>query len=111
MFARRFTVSLAGTALTAAALGMATLGLAGTANAASADKEFLAAIEQAGISYDNPQQVIKVAKNVCAALDDGTTADEILSELTEQNDLSTKQGKTFIVDAVQAYCPEYLQEN
>ena len=110
MFTRRFTASLAGTALTAAALGMATLGLAGTANAASIDKEFLAAVAQAGISVYNPQQVIKVAHNVCAALDEGTSANEILSELTEQNDLTTKQGKTFIVDAVQAYCPEYRDE-
>ena len=111
MFTRRFTASLAGTVLTAAALGMASLGMAGAVNAASVDKQFLAALEQAGISYDNPQQVIKVGKNVCAALDEGTTADEILSELTKQNDLTTKQGKTFIVDAVQAYCPEYLQES
>ena len=111
MFTRRFTASLAGTALTAAALGMATLGLAGTANAASVDKEFLAAVAQAGISVDNPQQVIKVAKNVCSALDEGTTPDEILSEITSQTDLTTKQAKTFIVDSAQAYCPEYIQES
>ncbi len=111
MFARRFTVSLAGTALTAAALGMATLGLAGTANAASADKEFLAAVEQAGISVDNPQQVIKVAKNVCAALDDGTSPDSILSQITSQTDLTTKQAKAFIVDSAQAYCPEYIEQS
>jgi hypothetical protein len=109
MFTHRFIASVAGTTLTAAALGMATLGLAGTANAAATDKEFLAAVEQAGISVDNPQQVINVAKNVCSALDRGNSANSILSDITSKTDLTTNQGKSFIVDSVQAYCPEHLQ--
>ena len=117
MFTRRFiasVASVAGTTLTAAALGVATLGLAtlgvaGTANAAATDKEFLAAVEQAGISVDNPQQVVNVAKNVCLALDRGNSANSILSDIKSQTDLTTNQAKTFIVDSVQAYCPEHLQ--
>jgi hypothetical protein len=109
MFTRRFIASAAGTTLTAAALGVATLGLAGTANAAAPDRDFLAAVQQAGISVDNPQQVIKVAMNVCSALDRGNSADSILSEITSKTDLTTNQAKTFIVDSVQAYCPEHLR--
>jgi hypothetical protein len=87
---------------------LATVGLAGTATSAAPDNEFLAAVAQAGISVDNPQQVIKVAKNVCSALDQGNSADSILSDITSQTDLTTNQAKTFIVNSVQAYCPERL---
>ncbi len=111
MFTRRTAKTIAGTTLGAAALGMAALIAAGPAAAGSVDSQFINAIDQAGISVENPQQVIKVAKNVCSALDQGTSANEILSQITSETDLSTKQAKTFIVDSVQAYCPEYLQDS
>ncbi|MBV8965283.1 MAG: DUF732 domain-containing protein [Mycobacteriaceae bacterium] len=106
MFSRGFTVSLAGMAVTAAAFG-----LAGWANASSVDDDFVAAVAQTGISVNNPQQVVTTGKNVCTALNRGTSANQIFSQLTMQYDLTTAQAKTFVVDSVQTYCPEHLQDS
>lgn len=45
MFTRRFAASMVGTTLTAATLGLAALGFAGTASASSTDEAFLAQLQ------------------------------------------------------------------
>lgn len=50
MFTRRFAASMVGTTLTAATLGLAALGFAGTASASSTDEAFLAQLQADGIT-------------------------------------------------------------
>jgi hypothetical protein len=53
---------VAGTAIAAAALGLATLLGAGPAHSGTADDQFLAALHQQGIGFGNPQSAIGVAQ-------------------------------------------------
>jgi Protein of unknown function (DUF732) len=61
-----------GTAIAAAALGLATLLGAGPAHAGTADDQFLATLHQQGIGFGNAQSAINVAHHVCDALGQGT---------------------------------------
>lgn len=54
MFTRRFAASMVGTTLTAATLGLAALGFAGTASASSTDEAFLAQLQADGITLTCP---------------------------------------------------------
>lgn len=51
MFTRRFAASMVGTTLTAATLGLAALGFAGTASASSTDEAFLAQLQEIGRAH------------------------------------------------------------
>jgi hypothetical protein len=104
----RFTKSVAGTALAAGALGVAALVAAGTASASSADTAFIDALTKAGIQVQDTQETVKTAHGVCNALDQGASAREIAHALGYKGEMNTKQVKVFLVDSVQAYCPEYL---
>jgi len=110
MFTSRFTKSVAGTAVAAGTLGMAALLAAGTANASSADdQQFLAALQQQGISVDNPQAAITVGHRVCTALGEGMTPRDISGQLLRKNPgMDQQTSLVFIVDSVQSYCPQYM---
>lgn len=71
MFTRRFAASMVGTTLTAATLGLAALGFAGTASASSTDEAFLAQLQADGITPPSAARAIKDAHAVCDALDEG----------------------------------------
>ena len=71
MFTHRFTVVAARTSLTAAALGLAALGLAGNAGASSVDDTFLAQLQADGIQPPTAARAISDAHAVCRALDAG----------------------------------------
>lgn len=61
MFTRRFAASMVGTTLTAATLGLAALGFAGTASASSTDEAFLAQLQADGITPPSAARAIKDA--------------------------------------------------
>ena len=109
MFSSRFTKSVAGTAVTAGTLGVAALLFAGTANASgAADQQFLASLQQQGISISNPQTAIKVGHSVCSELGQGTTPRDISQEMLRDNaGMSEQQSLNFIVDSVESYCSQY----
>lgn len=67
MFTRRFAASMVGTTLTAATLGLAALGFAGTASASSTDEAFLAQLQADGITPPSAARAIKDAHAVCDA--------------------------------------------
>jgi hypothetical protein len=108
MFTRRFTASLAGTTLTAAALGLAALGLAGTAGATSVDDAFIAQIKADGITPPSTARAISEGHAVCSALDAGQSSKEVYAGVAQRTGLSASGAKTFAVDAAQAYCPQYV---
>jgi hypothetical protein len=108
MFVHRFTASLAGTALTAAALGLTALGLAGSAGASSVDDAFLAQLAADGIMPPSPSAAVSEAHAVCKALDQGYSSKDVISSVARSTGLSAKGAKTFSVDAASAYCPQYV---
>lgn len=108
MFTRRFVASLAGTTMTAAALGLAALGVAGTAGATSVDDAFLTEIQADGITPPSAARAISEAHAVCSALDAGQSPAQVYAGVAERTGLSAKGSKTFAVDAAKAYCPEYV---
>jgi len=108
MFTRNGVTKFAGTAIVAGALGLAAFASAGTASAlSSADDNFLADISAEGISYDSPRSAISVGHNVCAAFDDGADPVDLGMEIMDATNLTTDQAATFVVSAVDNFCPEY----
>jgi uncharacterized protein DUF732 len=108
MLTRRFIASVAGTTLTAAALGLAGLGFAGTAGASSVDDTFLAQLQADGITPPSAAVAIKDAHAVCNSLDQGDSSDQVIGAVVDATGLSPKGAKTFAVDAASAYCPQYV---
>jgi Protein of unknown function (DUF732) len=108
MFARRFNASVARTTLTVAALGLAALGFAGIAGAASVDDQFLAQLQADGIVPPSPARAISDAHAVCKALDQGHSPQDVVDAVAKVTGLSAKGAKTFSVDAATAYCPQYV---
>jgi Protein of unknown function (DUF732) len=108
MFTRHFTVAAARTGLTAAALGLVALGLAGTAGASSVDDAFLAQLQADGIQPPTAARAITDAHAVCHALDAGNSPQSVISAVAQATGLSSRSAKTFSVDAASAYCPQYV---
>ncbi len=108
MFTRRFTASLAGTTMAAAALGFAALGLAGTAGAQTSDDAFLAQLQADGITPPTAARAVSDGHAVCAALDEGHSSQEVYSAVAQSTGLSFQGAKTFAVDAASVYCPQYV---
>ncbi len=108
MFTRRFTASVAGAALTAAALSLTALGFAGTAGASNSDDAFLAQLESDGITPPTSAAALKEAHAVCTALDAGESSQQVINEVGDATGLSAKGSKTFAIDAAVAYCPQYI---
>jgi hypothetical protein len=111
MFTRRFTTSVAGTALAAAALSLGALGFAASASASSADNAFLAQLKADGITPPSAARAISDAHAVCTALDEGQPAQEVVNAVAKSTGLSAKGAKTFAIDAASAYCPQYVTQS
>jgi hypothetical protein len=96
-------------AIAAGMIGMAALFAAGTATAATADDQFLGALQQHGIGFGDPQSAIKVAHHVCDALDQGMTPADISGNIAGANGGIDRQTAVLIVvDAAHAYCPQFV---
>lgn len=90
MFTRRFAASMVGTTLTAATLGLAALGFAGTASASSTDEAFLAQLQADGITPPSAARAIKDAHAVCDALDEGHSAKAVIKAVAKATGLSAR---------------------
>ena len=90
----------------------AVIGLAAPAYAdddgSNTDADFLAALNFAGISYQDPAAAISAGKTVCELEDNGSTEDEILGNLQQRNGFTGNGAAKFTVIAVGAYCPKYI---
>ena len=110
MIISQYTKPVVGTGIAAAALGLAALLSAGTANAGTADDQFLAALHKQGITFGNTQSAINVAHHVCDALGQGMEPSQISQQLASHNPGIDGQSALLItVDAAQSYCPQYVQ--
>lgn len=70
---------------------------------------FLTALQNAGITYDDPARVIAAAQAVCGLIDNGKPGLEILQGLMNTNPGFTMDGAAqFAAIAANAYCPHQL---
>jgi hypothetical protein len=107
MFTGRFAAPVARTTLTAAALGLAALGFAGTAGASSVDDAFLAQLQADGITPPSAARRQRWTRRLQSARQRplGPGGHQRGSRSTG---LSSKGAKTFAVDAASADCPQYV---
>jgi hypothetical protein len=77
------------------------------AHADATDSSFLHALDQDGVTYQDPARIINYAKAVCDALHSGRPADELVNRIQSENPKLTQQGaRYFVADAVAHYCPD-----
>ncbi|BCO36733.1 DUF732 domain-containing protein [Mycobacterium heckeshornense] len=80
------------------------------AEPSSGDASFLDALTKAGITYQNADGAVASGKAVCAMLDDGKNATDIVNQLRQVNPgFSARDAAKFSVLASVAYCPKYMQ--
>jgi hypothetical protein len=73
------------------------------------DAKFLKELTAAGLTYQDPDAAIAVAKNVCDLVDKGTPDTDIVKNLQLHNPQFTGAGAArFTTLAAASYCPKYL---
>ena len=73
------------------------------------DKAFLAELQQAGLTFQDPNNAVTAAKSVCQLVDDGKSAAEIITELRNRNpSFQGTSAAKFTALAAAAYCPQYM---
>jgi len=101
----RFLVMLAGFA---AVLGVATPAQADPGNSGS-DARFLAALNKAGITYQDPTVAIAVGKKACELMDRGNPEVDVIKSVSSSNSGFTVDGAAqFTMIAASAYCPQHM---
>jgi Protein of unknown function (DUF732) len=89
----------------------AVIGLAVPAHAdpSGDDAAFLAALKQAGITYQDPDRAVAVGKKVCDLVDGGMAGADIVKNLQAYNPGFAGNGAAkFTAIAAEAYCPNSL---
>ncbi|MEE6138337.1 DUF732 domain-containing protein [Mycobacterium sp. 050128] len=85
------------------------IGLAAPAHADPADDAFLAALNNAGITYHDPEHAIKAGQKVCDLANSGTSQLDIIRDIRDLNPSFTMaKAAQFAKAAAMAYCPERL---
>ncbi|OMC41067.1 DUF732 domain-containing protein [Mycobacterium sp. IS-1264] len=73
------------------------------------DKAFLAELQQAGLTYQDPNSAVAAGKSVCQLVDEGKSAAEIITELRNRNpSFQGTSAAKFTALAAAAYCPQYM---
>ncbi len=84
----------------------ATVALATPSHADDTDQAFLSDLDTAGIHYGDPDKAVTAGKTVCSLKDTGMSDDDVVSNLTGQNDGFTQAKATkFETIATNDYCP------
>ena len=103
--AMRFLVMFAGFA---AVLGVATPAQADPGNSGR-DASFLAALNKAGITYQDPTVAVAVAKKACELMDQGNPEVGVIKSVSSSNPGFTADGAAqFTMIAASAYCPQHM---
>jgi hypothetical protein len=103
--AMRFLVMLAGFA---AVLGVATPAQADPGNSGR-DASFLAALDKAGITYQDPSVAVAVAIKACELMDQGNPQAGVIKSVSSSNPGFTADGAAqFTMIAASAYCPQHM---
>ena len=97
--------------LSGGALAVTALLGAGSANADTADDQFLATLQQQGIGFGTTGSAIGVAHHVCDALGQGMEPSDITTNAVAANPRITNQtALVIVVAAAQSYCPQYVHQ-
>jgi len=85
----------------------AVIGLAAPAHA-DRGGDFLAALNNAGITYKNGRDAIGIGQRACQLMDQGHPEADVIKGMTEQNAGFTNDGATrFVQIAENVYCPQH----
>lgn len=89
--------------------GMAAPAYADPAGDAAADAGFIAALNQAGITYQDPAAAVGVGKRACELMDQGNSQVDVIKSVSASNPGFTVDGAAqFTMIAASAYCPQHL---
>ena len=103
--AMRFLVMFAGFA---AVLGVVTPAQADPGNSGR-DASFLAALNKAGITYQDPTVAVAVGKKACELMDRGNPEVDVINSVSSSNSGFTVDGAAqFTMIAASAYCPQHM---
>lgn len=73
------------------------------------DKTFLAELQQAGLTFQDPNAAVTAGKSVCQLVDEGKSTAEIITELRNRNpSFQGTSAAKFTALAAAAYCPQYM---
>jgi hypothetical protein len=73
------------------------------------DQSFLVALQQAGLTYQDPDRAVSAGKQVCDLVDGGMTGVDIVKNLEQYNPGFAGNGAAkFTAIAAEAYCPNAL---
>jgi len=75
------------------------------------DGGFLAALNQAGISYANPGAAVAAGRAVCSCLNNGESGLELVHDVKMHNPgMDMEQASNFALVAAKFYCPHQLSK-
>ncbi|OBH48570.1 hypothetical protein A5683_19725 [Mycobacterium mantenii] len=93
----------------AALIGVAAPAYADPVGTSGPDASFLAALNQAGITYQDPDAAVGVGKRACQLMDEGSPQVEVIKSVSSSNPGFTVDGAAqFTMIAASAYCPQHL---
>ncbi|OBJ09061.1 hypothetical protein A5659_16470 [Mycobacterium sp. 1165196.3] len=102
----RMLVVLAGSA---ALVGAAAPAYADPVGTSGPDASFIAALNQAGITYRDPAAAVGVGKRACELMDQGSPQVDVIKSVSSSNPGFTVDGAAqFTMIAASAYCPQHL---
>jgi Protein of unknown function (DUF732) len=91
-----------------AGLAAAVIGLATPAQA-DGDGDFLAGLNNAGITYQSGPDAIGIGRRACELMDQGHSQDDVIKAVTDQNPGFTNDGATrFVEIAENTLCPQHI---
>jgi Protein of unknown function (DUF732) len=91
-----------------AGLAAAVIGLATPAQA-DGDGDFLAGLNNAGITYQGGPDAIGIGRRACELMDQGHSQDDVIKAVTDQNPGFTNDGATrFVEIAENTLCPQHI---
>lgn len=88
----------------------ALIGLAAPAHAdPDPDASFIGALNNAGITYQNPPSAIAIGRRACQLMDQGHSEPDVVKSMTEQNaGFATDAATKFSQIAESFYCPQHI---
>lgn len=109
MYSRRI-MTMATTAIGAAAIALAAVGTAGTAAARSvqtADQAFLSQMQSLGVTFPSTQAAVRAGHQVCTELAAGQTPIAVTVQIFRHTNLTPPQAASVVIAATNAYCPQF----
>lgn len=96
-------------AVSAALIGAAAPAYADPAGTSGPDASFIAALNKAGITYQDPAAAVGVGKRACELMDEGSPQVDVIKSVSSSNPGFTVDGAAqFTMIAASAYCPQHL---